>query len=134
MSEIKTGISVYDINASLIKNAPPLKWEGLHNAKSLINNFHKEHKNRYYMALCHNLRYFTVYDTKPNDCKVIDLATSFATEVVNCTKLLGNILDVQISENHNSIEIWVRRNNKRGAECIVLLPYDKGMVKVGEKQ
>lgn len=133
MAEIKSGYSMYDFNASLVRNYPPLKWEGLYNAKFIINDFHKVHKNRYYIALCHNLRYFTVYDTKPNDAN-LDLKVSFGAEVIDCTSNLGDILDVQFSDNKQSVEIWVKRSSDRGAECVILIPYDKGMVKVGEIQ
>ena len=40
MAEIKSGYSMYDFNASLIKNYPPLKWAGLNKAKFIINDFH----------------------------------------------------------------------------------------------
>ena len=133
MAEIKCGYSMYDFNASLVKNYPPLKWAGLNKAKFIINDFHNNHKNRYYIALCHNLRYFTVYDTKPNDIK-INLSVSFGAEVIDCSSNLGEILDVQISDNKQSVEIWVKQNSERGAECVVLIPYDKGIVKVGEIQ
>ena len=135
MAEVKIGYSMYDFNASLVKNYPPLKWKGLYNARFIINDFHNIHKNRYYIALCHNLRYFTVYDTKPNDAEgAIDLSISFGAEVLDCSSNLGEILDVQLSSNEQSIEIWVKRNSERGAECIILIPYDKGIVKVGETQ
>ena len=39
MAEIKSGYSMYDFNASLIKNYPPLKWAGLNKAKFIINDF-----------------------------------------------------------------------------------------------
>ena len=76
---------------------------------------------------------FTVYDTKPNDTK-INLSISFGAEVIDCSSNLGEILDVQISDNKQSVEIWVKQNSERGAECVVLIPYDKGIVKVGEIQ
>ena len=60
MAEIKSGYSMYDFNASLVKNYPPLKWAGLNKAKFIINDFHNNHKNRHHIALCHNLRYSTV--------------------------------------------------------------------------
>lgn len=131
MSEIKSGFTMYDINASLVKQYPPLKWQGLQNARSLINTFHEKHKNRYYIALCHNIRYFTVYDTSPNDIK-IDISVTLGKEVIDCTKNIGEILDVQLSDNEYSVEIWFKTDSERGAECLILIPYDKGIVKVGE--
>lgn len=121
--------TIYEINSNIMRNAEPLNSAALATARNLINGFHKDHKNRYYMALCHNIRYFTIYDTEPNNCEINRLIT-IGKEVIDCTSNIGSIVDITIADDNSAVEIWIK--TAETAECIILFPYDNGIVKVGE--
>lgn len=127
------GCTVYSVNANLMSRLNPLTDKELEEeAKKLIDNFHKKHKNTYYMALCHDIRYFTVYNTKPDKEKFdIDESVTFGDEVIECTFAIGKIVDVAENDRGDTIEIWIK--NAVSAHCVLLFPYDNGMIQVGEQ-
>ena len=59
-TEVSLG-TLYDLNKGVIQQQPDLTAEQIAEKSTLVENFIKETKNKYYMLLCNDRRDFTVF-------------------------------------------------------------------------
>ena len=59
-TEVSLG-TLYDLNKGVIQQQPDLTAEQVAEKRTLVENFIKETKNKYYMLLCNDRRDFTVF-------------------------------------------------------------------------
>ena len=120
-------LSLFDMNAQIIKQQGPLDEAGLKNAEVILEDyFNFSPKAKYYMLLNHNKSYYTVFNvTESWDW---DYET-FSQAVISCASDLGKIYSVTRTEDNQAIEIWVCDEDDT-IHCLYLFNYDKGIVKV----
>jgi hypothetical protein len=115
-------MNIYDLNKQLISQCPCLDKEQMCDAKDTINDYGKNTNNKYYMLLCKDISYYTLFN--------IDFETSaledFGSVVLDCATDIGAIKAVDQVEE--AIEIWV---HPEGGEPLVmyLFAYDMGVVR-----
>ena len=122
-NKIETGLTLYDLNKNIMKQQTPLDDNELYEAIENILAFCEEQKNRYYMLLCHELRYFTLFDYQSS--LGLNLP-NIEEEVIGCAHDIGSILSVE--EGENAIEIWVKTEEDE-VFVMYFFPYDRGVIK-----
>ena len=127
-------MTLYDLNKQMVKSLPPMDEEGKSAfINNIFNKFIEKDSNKYYMLLCKELSYFTVFHKD-------DINTdNFAETIHQLLSERGTIITAgwDNEKNQNSIEYWVSvktpiENNPNYAEiyCFYLFRYDEGVVEV----
>ena len=123
---INLGITEYEINKMIIAQLPSLiSNEQLAPSRELIKNFTHQHSftgNAYYMLLCNDLRYYTVfnvYENRPDEENVENV-------VIDCLQDMGVIQQINPTEDGKAIECWIK--NDKGTFMFMLFRYDWGVI------
>lgn len=114
----KMNLSVYDMNKQLIAQIPTID-------DKIVLNFIRKYKNevdgKYYMLICRDLNYYTLFAIAESDEHRIE------REVVDCLHDLGEIKSIERLEDTEAVEIWV---HPEGDEPYVVyfFNYDRGVI------
>lgn len=114
-------MNLYDLNKQIISQMPALDEEGVERALMTVMDYIKNTENKFYMLLCRDINYYTLFNistniTEPYACE----------EVLACAKDLGAVKSVEVNDN-NAIEIWVQGEDDE-ARVMYLFPYDGGVI------
>ena len=119
--ESNFGMSMYDINKQIISQMPAMSDDDIAESKLVIMNYIKETENEFYMMLCRDMNYYTLFH-------IVDYLTepSIYDEVVECAKDLGTIKSIEYVET-GAIEIWFQQPE---ADPVVMyfFGYDGGVI------
>ena len=98
-------MSLYEMNKQIVSQMPKLNEEGLKEAKQIIRDYvyGEVHQDDYYMLLCHELRYFTVF-INDMDCNKEDVIENV---IIDCLNSVGEIKSIEPTEDKEAIEIWI---------------------------
>lgn len=118
-----TGLTVYDLNKNIMKYQTPLDDNELYEAAETILAFCEEQRNKYYMLLCHELRYFTLFNYYVQTDRPLP---NIEEEVIGCANDIGSILSIE--EVEGAIEIWIKTEEDE-AFAMYFFPYDRGVIK-----
>lgn len=118
-----TGMTLYDLNKNLISQLMPLDDNELYEAAEIILAFCEEQRNKYYMLLCHELRYFTLFNYYVQTDRPLP---NVEEEVIGCAHDIGSILSIE--EVEGAIEIWVKTEADE-VFAMYFFPYDRGVIK-----
>ena len=127
-------LTLYDLNKQMVAQMSPMTEENeQQHIEEIFNPFLTEKNNKYYMLLCKELSYFTLFHKDESNSDdffktLKELITSNGTLITACWTN---------EDTKESIEYWVRiktpiENNPDFSEvyCFVLFPYDAGVVEV----
>ena len=119
-------MTLYDMNAQIMKQLPNHTNKQIREDIALINSFDKNERARYYMLLCKEYNYYTIFSylqTWYNSNEALGEA------VIDCLDSVGPIraCDYDNSANPTAIELWVSANEDE-VYCFHLFPYDIGVV------
>lgn len=116
-------MNLYDLNKSIMSQLDIIEEFG--DKILLINEFKDNTNNQFYMLYGKEISYFTVFMTDfPEEDETIGEAA------IDCLRSIGDITSVDLTQNHDAIECWVR--DEQGLDtCLYLFPYDQGMIFVG---
>lgn len=114
-------VDLYKINQMLVAQLPDLSEEEVSNAKTIIKNYVDNEDATYYMLLCNDLHYYTVFvkNSKTSDVLLED-------EVIACCNYLGTMKSVELAKDLSHIEVWFTRDAE--AHVAYLFNYDKGVI------
>lgn len=126
-----TSMNLYDFNQILMAQMKPLTDEAIQKAIQQINDF-KKPDSIYYMLLCRDINYYTVFAVKSFAVE------DFGSVVIDCARNAGNkdILSVELNDEKTAIEIWINticksHNNIdppiKVPRCMLLFNYDFGV-------
>ena len=112
-------MSLFEINQQLISQFNDFTDEDWIEAVEKIDKWHNEIKSDYYMMLCKEISYYTVFING-------DYSHSSLGEMVReCLAFVGNVLTIDYS-NKDCLDIWVRIDEK--TQCLHLFNYTRGVV------
>ena len=115
-------LSLYEVNKQLIAQMPTLSGTDLEEAKSTLSHYVNglEHSDDYYMLLCYDLRYFTMFarDQKYEE-NIVDA-------IMDCLSYVGEVKSVEMSEDGQAVEIWVTQDDE--AYVMYFFDYGRGVV------
>lgn len=113
-------MTLYELNKAAYASAKPLDIFTLNARKEEFMKFLAE--GTYYMLLCNELRYYTVFANKTkNDSQ---MATEFISIITN----LGEVLDVEYSKKMGAYEVWIRNSETQEVNMYALFNYDWGVI------
>lgn len=124
--EIKTNgnlsLSAYEINKQVISQLPPLSAEELAGKKILIRDFMINTQNKYFMLLCRDINYYTLFHLDVYENTEERLEDILFAE---CAMFIGDIKAVDPTDD-GAIEIWV--TNETDTYAMYFFPYDAGVI------
>lgn len=123
--KIDTGMSLYELNKQGYAQLLPYDETQIQDAITWINEFSDKNKGKYYMLLCKEISYYTVFekDFLEYDC------LSLGHGVIECLDNVGTIHGID-DNGEGALEIWVKTSDEE-VYCMLLFNYDVGVVKVG---
>ena len=92
-------LTMYDLNKQVISQLPTLGEDELTQAWLTIDNYVQACSAKYFMLLCNDIRYYTVF-------ALLGTGEQCATEVLDCISNLGALKSVGLTEDEAAIEIW----------------------------
>lgn len=98
-------MSLYDLNKSIISQLP--KLEDLAAATNLINEFDNFIDSEYYMLLCRDISYYTIFNHFINSDNEF---SNLGEAVLTCAQEIGELISVELTTDKGAIEIWVKTN------------------------
>lgn len=116
-------LSLYEYNKMMYANQKPHNNKQLLKDKEILFDYVKNNKQFYYMLLCKDLSYYTLFCVEGFDSP---LSPKIYSEVIECAQDLGEVYDV-ISYN-DYVEIWIKKDEDM--YCLFFFGYEKGVVKV----
>lgn len=111
-------ISLYDLNKQVMAQLEPFDIDKWKQAEKDIDEWDSNIKASYYMMLCKEKSYYTVFTDDGYEFHGLGAA------VRECLEFVGNVVSIDI--NSNVIEIWIRELDD--AYCLHLFDYDQGVV------
>lgn len=118
-SEIK--LTNYEINQQLVSQRPDLTKEEIMAADKKLEIYLHKQENKYYMLLCKDISYYTVFcldETAPN---------SIWDEFIICCEGIGKIKSIELTEQDDAIEVWVQPKDKTPV-AMYFFSYDAGVI------
>ena len=114
-------MNLYDLNKQIISQMPALDEDGIDLALMTVAAYIKNTENKYYMLLCKDVNYYTLFNisttiTEPYACE----------EVLACAGDWGVLKSVEVNDN-DAVEIWVQ-DEQGEAMVMYLFPYDMGVI------
>lgn len=122
--DINLGMSMYDLNKQVISQLPYLDKDGLEKAVQTLDNYAQVTEHTYYMLLCRDINYYTLFYVYSGLVVPSDL-NHFSADVLECATNIGAIKSVEQSEG--AIEIWVQPTNEEPM-AMYLFGYDTGVI------
>lgn len=124
---ISTGVTIFDMNKSIVSKEPLFDFEKDGNAiaERLAKWFNEDcPPNTFYLLYGRDLHYVTLIKTPEGEAN-----NSAFDQLVPVIQAVGDLIsmDFNTTEGAPSVEIWVRTKNSP-AELMYLLPYDAGLV------
>ena len=115
-------MSAYDMNKQIIRQLSILDKVALQEKKELIVDFVNDTNNVYYMLLCRDINYYTLFarqDTNPELLEDI--------MIDECLPAIGQIKSVERTEDGSAVEIWIQ-DDLNNVYAVYFFPYDAGVV------
>ena len=95
-------MSLYDINKNFMASQQPLTSEEYKKAVDVIENYTMNNTAKYFMLLCKEISYYTIFVYDKNEKE--DINTVFT----DCINNVGKVLSIEINKENNTPEVWVR--------------------------
>lgn len=110
-------MNAYEMNKQIVGQLEILDKETIAEKKQKIFEFCEETNNTYYMLLCREQNYYTVFHRNINGIEFI------ADVLIECAEFIGDIKAIDFIDG--AIEIWV--DNGEEAHVMYFFPYDEGV-------
>lgn len=115
-------MSLYDVNQQVVAQLPTYTDEDIERGKEVLCTYIAsiEHSDTYYMLLCHDLHYFTVFVRNGETQENIEDA------VIDCLSYVGEVKSIEQASDGEAIEIWVVVDGV--AHAMYFFDYGKGII------
>lgn len=113
----EVGMSIYDINRQIIHQMPGLTSDEIHECIKSVTRVIDESMNRFYMLLCRDINYYTVFMRDSSAEEMIE------NVVIECAEYIGQIKSIEYRSG--AVEIWVSTQDNTYA--MYFFPYDGGV-------
>lgn len=116
-------MTLYEMNQQMYSSLPELKNKALKEAKNKLYKYLSAKKDKYFMMLNNDIRYFTVFTYK-NDVQV---SYDMVSIIVDIAQSLGTLKAIEIEDN--MAEFWITGKDNV-CRMYALFPYDEGVIEV----
>lgn len=115
----------YEINQQVYAQLPEISHEKMEEGIDCINDFAKERDNVYYMMLCRDQNYYTLFHYSNGMHEFSNMANA----VIALLQEIGTIKGIEFDNVSQAIEIWIT-STKGTTNAYYLFPYDAGVVEI----
>ena len=115
-------LSLYDMNKQIVSQLPDLTSHQIEVKIDLLNIFAKDMGSNYYMLLCKDIGYYTLFIKNENSDE------DFGSAVISCANYLGQIKSIELSEDRAAIEIWFVSKETSEPYVMYLFNYEEGSI------
>lgn len=115
-------LKLIDFNKQLVSQIEDYNEEDYNNAMDIVCEYTTIKPGEYYMLLCRDYNYYTLFKTGEKLCD-----KPFSCEVIECLKNVGTVKAFDITDDKEAIEIWVMIDDE--PYVMYLFNYDQGVVK-----
>ena len=119
---VNLGMTIYDLNKQVISQMGILEGAAREEAHLHITNMATRSNNTYFMLLCRDINYYTLFKLNKDNNDLCNIAN----EVFECAEDIGAIKSVE-SVDGDAIEIWVHPVDSDPI-VMYLFPYDAGVI------
>lgn len=110
------------MNKNVMKQVKPANEEKIEEIKKELIKFENKFKaNKYYMLLCKDYNYYTIFHKTGTF-----VYKSFSLAVLDILSEIGDLIAGATTADKNAVELWIKIADE--AYCFYLFPYDKGIV------
>ena len=121
-----TEVNLYELNKSFYLTQELLTEEAIAEKAIKITEYHKEQKNNFYMLICKEKSYFTLFEKH-----IRPEFNNLSEAVIQILKENNwGIYDIYFNETTGAIEIWIKTEENE-VHCMFFFAYDKGVVTYG---
>lgn len=123
---MEANLGLYELNRSIIEQQGTIDPDTVPSRMTMMKDFVDDTNNEFYMLYGKETGYFTVFKRKcsPWELETLDMA------VIECLVNVGPIYSIELTENKDAIEIWVKDTERDLLTCMYLFPYDNGVVRL----
>ena len=128
--ELKT--TLYQLSKGAIAKLPALTTEEqLKEGRESISTYaHKTHKSsKLYVLSCKDNNYYTLLSKAP--IVEIPACSSVEDAVIHCAQDLGDIVDIDLNDEDDVIEVWIRDKSTKDIVCMLMYPAESFIVTYG---
>lgn len=120
----KLNMNVYEMNKQIIGQLEILDETAMKEKGKVVRDFVSSWGHKYYMLLCRELNYYTLFNINLKD------ADETVEDVLfECAEVIGDIKSVEAVDDNCAVEIWVTNDND--TYVMYFFPYDNGVVVCG---
>lgn len=132
------GTTLYELNQQIMSQMPALDADGVRKCSGKILKYLDEHIDSYYMLLCKELSYYTIFHITsakptPNGNIIVSRGAlrDLTTEIVDVISTLGDVRVIE-PDNNGAIAVWSSFQSEETdtIHCFYLFPYGGGVVEV----
>jgi hypothetical protein len=116
-------MNLYELNKSIVNQLTSMTKEDLENKYQLLNDFLDQTTDNYYMLLCKEYNYYTIFAFKDDP-----EYNNFEKTVIEILDEVGEIYSIELTEDKSAIEIWIKPDGEESALVFYLFPYEAGVV------
>ena len=115
-------MSAYDMNKQIMGQLQILDETALQEKKELIVNFVNNTNNVYYMLLCRDINYYTLFACQDTNPELLEDIL-----IDECLPAIGQIKSIEVTEDGGAVEIWVQ-DDLDNVYAVYFFPYDAGVI------
>lgn len=124
--------TLYDVNKGIVAQLNPLSPSKIRESLSNISKYIMSTKNNYYMLLCNDIKYFSLFHIQePENYKFADNLAKEVKEILE-DDLKSTIYAMDADES-GGYEFWIaieKENDEKEFHALYLFPYDSGLIEV----
>lgn len=116
-------MNLYELNQLAYDSLPEITKDRIEEVKTQIKNCKDFNAPQYYMLVCNELKYYTLFHNKSHQLFWSD---KLLDEVLEIVQKLGELKDIEI--DGGMIEFWVSKDGE--CHMYAFFDYDRGVVEV----
>lgn len=100
-------MTAYDMNKQIMAQLPNITPEQRVEYEKLLDDYHLHIQGVYYMLLCKDISYYTVFESDECDFDMCGFPViKFGKTILECIDNVGSIIEMHLE--NDAVEIWVK--------------------------
>lgn len=121
-------MNLYEVNKQGYNLMPTLTQDQIYDYVQMIRDFiSKDKKSRVFMILCHDTRYYTLYEKKSSDEEWLE---KLPYEIIDTVNSLGEIKSIELAKENNGIEFWIKPYGCDEPFLYLLFDWTNGVIEI----